>query len=224
MADTRDQCTSVLVVDDHVSFAEALGTAIDLQDDLHCVGSASTLRDAMRLAEQHAPEVVLMDVRLPDGDGIEGTRRLKEHSPRSRVVILTAYTDLELMARAASGGAAGFLPKESPVGEILRAIRTAGEGGMLIEHSTLTSVLEHLESDRRPSDRNGSPALTAREVEVLTLMGQGLDPRAISNELVVSLHTARTHVKNIMAKLGVHSQLEAVVSAVRSGLIASPAA
>lgn len=224
LARAGDDGTTVLIVDDHVSFAEALGTAIDLQDDLRCVGFAPNLGRALQLAAAQSPDVVLMDVRLPDGDGIDGTQRLKEKSPSSRVVVLTAHTDLELMARAAARGAAGFLPKESPVAEILRAIRTAGEGGMMIEHSTLSAVLERLEADHGSATAKTAPSLTTREAEVLALMGEGMDPRAISRQLGVSLHTARTHVKNVMSKLGVHSQLEAVVSAVRQGLVAPPAA
>lgn len=215
--------TTVVLVDDHVSFAESLGIAIDVQDDLRCVGVASTLGQAVRLVEKHVPDVVLMDVHLPDGDGIEGTGRIKELSPSSRVLILTAHADLEVMARAAARGACGFLPKESPVSEILSAIRTAGEGGMMIKHSTLKAVLERVEADRRAKSDQPSPSLSAREMQVLSLMAEGLDPRAISRRLQISLHTARTHVKNVMAKLGVHSQLEAVVTAMRSGLIERPA-
>lgn len=213
--------TTVVLVDDHLSFAESLGAAIDSQKDLRCVGVASNLEQGLQVVKENAPDVVLMDVHLPDGDGIEGTGRVKQCSPNSRVVILTAHTDVEMMARAAAHGACGFLPKESPVAEILSAIRTAGEGGMMINHSTLKAVLARVES-ARPENREVVVPLTTREIQILSLMAEGLDPRAISRSLSISLHTARTHVKNVLSKLEVHSQLEAVVAAMRRGLIAAP--
>lgn len=221
MVGVRVGQTTVLIVDDHTSFAQALGTAIDLQDDLLCVGTADTLANGVLKAQEKQPQVVLMDVNLPDGDGIEGTGLVKERCPTARVVVLTAHADLELMARAAARGASGFLAKESPVADILSAIRTAGDGGLLLEHSTLTAVLARIGVESR-KNRPEDPGLTPREQQVLMLMGEGLDPRTISRQMGISVSTARTHVKNVLSKLGVHSQLEAVVTAVRRGLIPSP--
>lgn len=213
--------TRVLVVDDHRAFSEALAMAIDLQDDIECVGVASTVSEALELVVERAPDVVLMDVYLPDIDGIEGTGRVKALRPETRVLVLTAHTNAETMARAASAGASGFLPKESPIAEILRAIATASEGGMLVDHSTLAVVLERLrESERKPPEPGARfPEITQREREVLGLMGEGLDPQGIAKRLGMSIHTSRGHVKSILRKLEVHSQLEAVVTAVRQGLL-----
>lgn len=221
----NDRPTRVLIVDDHQSFSEALGLAIGLQSDLECVGTAATLGEATALVPGRCPDVVLMDVRLPDGDGIDGTARVKALCPETRVVILTAHADLEIVARAAAAGAAGFLPKSSSVVQVLDAIRTAGSGGMLVEHSTLMQVVSRIRDGEGPApQREASPSLTHREHEVLLLLGEGLDPSSIARRLGVSLHTTRGHVQNVLGKLGAHSQLEAVVAAVRRGLIPGPQA
>lgn len=208
-----------LIVDDHRAFSEALATAVNVQEDIECVGVATTVAEALALAAERSPDVVLMDVRLPDADGIEGTLRLKAMRPEARVLVLTAHTDLTVMARAASAGAAGFLPKESPVAEILQAIRTANGGGMLVESSSLAMVLQRLGTEREAALRGSRYSVTPRELHVLALMGEGLDPRAIARRLGLSIHTVRGHVKSILQKLGVHSQLEAVVLAFREGLL-----
>lgn len=212
--------TTVLVVDDHIAFSEAIGTAIDLQHDLVCVGVAATAEAALELVGEQSPDVVLMDVHLPDLDGIEATARVKALRPEARVVVLTSETSSGVAARAAIAGASGFLLKTSPIADVLAAVRTAGEGGMLVDPSTLAAVLQGVRASPGPQPRRAAPiGLTPRELEVLRLLGQGLDTRAIAKRLGISLHTCRGHVKSILSELGVHSQLEAVVSAVREGLI-----
>lgn len=208
--------TRVLVVDDHKSFTESLGMVIDLQPDLECVGRAGTLAEAIDMAGRVEPDVIVLDVELPDGDGVEATSRLRALQPRARVMILTAHAGAEVLARAARAGAHGFFPKESTVGEILAAIRTVGTGGLLVGAEALQRAVQ------APAPAPRAPELwpmTAREREVLALLGEGLDPKTIAVRLGISVHTSRGHVKNLLAKLGAHSQLEAVVIAVRHGLI-----
>lgn len=213
--------TTVLIVDDHSAFGEPLATVVDMQDDLQCVGIATRCDEAIELAERLNPDVVLMDVRLPDCDGIDGARKIKEISPDARILILTAYSDVDVMARAASAGAAGFIPKETPLADILHAIRTAREGGMLVEGNSLTTLLAHIRSYDEPRSAQRTVDLTPREFEVLALMGQGKDAQTIARELGVTVLTCRGHIKKIHSKLGVHSQLEAVVTAMRMGLLPS---
>ncbi|MFA5889844.1 MAG: response regulator transcription factor [Actinomycetota bacterium] len=214
--------TRVLVVDDHKAVAESLAIAIGVQADLESVGIASTLEEAARLVDEKTPDVVLMDLRLPDGDGIEGTSRVKALRPSARVVILTAHGDPEWMARAASAGASGFLQKTSPVAQILDAIRAAGAGGMLVERSALAGMIEHIRGTGQGNSAGDVSRMTAREMEVLRLMGEGMDPSGIAKRLGIKLSTCRGYVQSILAKLEVHSQLEAVVVAVRRGLISAP--
>jgi DNA-binding NarL/FixJ family response regulator len=214
--------TTVLVVDDHSALSESLAIAIDANADLHCVGTATTLAHAGPLVARLAPNVILLDVLLPDGDGIEAIPSLLAAAPAARVLILTGHTDVDLLARAAARGASGFLPKESPVAAIIGAIRAAVAGQMLVDGATLAAILGKLASaSRRPAPSAGeTPELTRREADVLRLMGAGSDPHAIAKALGISIHTCRGYQKSMMAKLGAHSQLEAVVIGTRKGLIA----
>ena len=221
LPDSAKRPTRVLVVDDHLAFSGAVEIAINAQSDMVSVGAAASVAAALDAVHRQSPDVVLMDIHLPDGDGIEATREIVELGLGTRVLILTAHTDVGVMARAASAGACGFLPKESPVGAVLRAIRDAGDGQMVVDGSTLAAILGRL---LRPATAASEPlpsaaALTPREHDVLDRMGQGLDPHAIARELGISLNTCRGYQKRILAKLGAHSQLEAVVIASRRGLI-----
>jgi DNA-binding NarL/FixJ family response regulator len=214
--------TRVLIVDDHRAFSEALAAAIDRHPDLACVGTPTTIGECLGLVEQTAPDVVLLDIYLPDGDGIEAIPDIRDRCPLARFVVMTGYTDVDVMARAASAGASGFLPKESSIGAVLAAIRAVRDGQMLVDGSTLAAILGRVDRVAPGSRGPGKDPsrLTAREQDVLDLMGQGLDPHAIAGRLGISLHTCRGYQKSILAKLDAHSQLEAVVVAARRGLIA----
>ncbi len=214
--------TRVLVVEDERALASALEVAIDVQSDLDCVGTAASIADALPLVATRHPDVVLMDIHLPGTSGIEGTRQIKVARPQTRVVILTGDASPDLFTAAAEAGAAGFLSKETAFPDILDAIRAPADERMLVEPPTLHSLLTGVERRQPPRDQENWAGLTVRELEVLNLMGHGLDPATIARRLVVSVHTARGHVKNVMMKLGAHSQLEAVVIATRTGLLAPP--
>jgi DNA-binding NarL/FixJ family response regulator len=211
----------VLVVDPHQTFAELLGLALAGQPDLAYAGHAATGADALRLVAELRPDVVLMDVDLPDCDGIATAERLRAEHPRSRIVVLTGSTDATLVGRATAAGASGFLTKDGALGDVLHAVHTAHSGGMTVSTHLLTGLL------RSTAPAAGGPAagsgdtggLTAREHEVLRLVASGLDPRAIARQLGISVHTCRGHVKSVLAKLDAHSQLEAVAVATRRGLL-----
>jgi DNA-binding NarL/FixJ family response regulator len=210
----------VMVIDDHRAVAESIAMAIDSQPDMSCVGIAGTIAESQALLLAESPDVVLTDVRLPDGDGVEGARRLMELLPDVRILVLTAHADVETMARAALIGACGFLPKESSIKSVLGALRRAREGGMTVEGTALSAVLGRVQTVPRPARASsGANELTDREREVLRGLSQGLDPQAIARQLGISIHTCRGHVKGILAKLEAHSQLEAVVKALRQGLL-----
>lgn len=210
----------VLIVEDQVVLAEALAAALGVQPDLEVVGTPGTAADAVRAAEEHRPDVVLMDVMLPDGDGLEVTRRITRLLPGCRVIVLTGLTRPEVLAAAAAAGASGFLAKESSLAEVLGAIRAPAGTTMLVEASALRGLARRLEAgdDAASRARAQELGLTDREDEVLRLLGQGLDTRVIAERLVLSPHTCRGHIKNILLKLGAHSQLEAVVIGHRLGL------
>jgi len=214
--------TRVLLVDDHRVFSEALAGAVDHHPDFECVGTPTTIEECLAAVAETSPDVVLLDIYLPDGDGIDAIPRIRDLCPSARVVIMTGYTDVAVMARAASAGAAGFLPKESTIGTVLDSIRAVRDGAMLVDGSTLAAILGRV--DRIPpgtrAGEQDAVRLTPRERDVLDLMGQGLDPHAVAEQLGISLHTCRGYEKSILAKLDAHSQLEAVVVAARRGLIA----
>jgi DNA-binding NarL/FixJ family response regulator len=223
--------TGVLVVEDQQVLASALAIAINAQPDLECIAAVSTVEAALETMAAQVPEVVLMDVQLPGTDGIEGTRLIKEAYPEVSVLILTAGATPERLAAATAAGAAGFLAKDSSFADILAVIRSPAQGTMTIQGTALRGLLDERRPDRawqagaelaEGTPRGHQPEgtrLTTREREVLDLMAEGLDSRAIADSLVVSLHTVRGHIKNIMMKLGAHTQLEAVVVASRAGLV-----
>ncbi len=220
--------TRVLVVEDQRTLADALELAIGAQPDLECVGAVETVEQALPLART-GTDVVLIDVHLPGTDGIAGTSLLKTAAPALRVLILTGDPRPRLLAAAAAAGAAGFLTKDSALPDILAAIRAPATGPLLVAGGTLAALAEvpgdeplphGVERPAHPASRQrGRGRCTARELEVLRLLGEGLGPKAIAERLVISPHTARGHVKSVMYKLNTHSQLETVVTAIRQGLL-----
>ena len=210
-----DEVITVLVVDGHQTFAELLGVALRGQPDLRYVGHARNGEQALRLAAELRPDVILLDPELPDADGIAIAEMLRHRQPDTRVVILTASSEATLVGRATAAGAAGFLSKNGALGDVLHAVHTAHGGGMTVS----TDILARLLRSTSPVVGPRGGGLTAREHEVLELMGSGLDPRAIARRLGISVHTCRGYVKAVLAKLDAHSQLEAVAVATRRGLI-----
>ncbi|HVQ18189.1 MAG TPA: response regulator transcription factor [Actinomycetes bacterium] len=212
--------TRVVVVDDHRTFAELLARALDAESDLECVGHAQDSGEAFAAVERLRPDVVLMDVHLPDRDGICTTAELVRSHPELKVLILTAHASLADIERAATAGASGFLAKDGSLIEVLEGLRTARRGSLILPDGLLARLSAVGESEWTVRQWH----LTPRELEVLRLLGEGRDPRGIAKELGVSLNTCRGYVKGILAKLGVHSQLEAVVIASQAGLIRLAAA
>jgi DNA-binding NarL/FixJ family response regulator len=209
---------TVLVVDDHQTFADLLEIAIVGEHDLTCVGSAHNVTAGLAKVEQFRPDLVVMDVQLGDGDGVDATAIISARWPEVRVVVLTAHADASLMRRAADAGACCLLPKDGSLPELLTALRTATRGGFVV-HPTL---LKTLVSDR-PRPVEYIPPLSRRESDVLQMLAIGMDVRAIADDLGISLNTCRGYVKSLLSKMNAHSQLEAVAVANRHGLIDAPA-
>jgi DNA-binding NarL/FixJ family response regulator len=204
----------VLVVDDHSTFAELLTQAIDREPDLVSVGHATTGAGGVAMFDELRPDIVLMDLQLPDFDGSVATAQIVAMSPGVRVIMLTAHVTATVVAKAAASGACGFLPKAGHFREMLNTIRTAKAGSLAVDPALLTRL-------NQPQTATPSLArpLSARELSVLLRMADGQDVTRIARELFISNHTCRGHVKNVLSKLGAHSQLEAVIIAVRMGLI-----
>jgi DNA-binding NarL/FixJ family response regulator len=204
----------VLVVDDHRIIAELLAVAVQAESGFEMVGHAQSVASGLGMAKELNPDVVIMDVRLPDGDGIAATAELTERNPELRVIILTAFVDQLLLKRSSAANACALLPKDGDLTSMLDALRTAKRGSFTVHprllHRLITSPLT---GDQR------KPSLTPRESDVLQLLATGLDTRLIAHEMGISLHTCRGHVKSLLSKLEAHSQLEAVAKAMRHGLI-----
>jgi DNA-binding NarL/FixJ family response regulator len=212
-----DRPTRVLVVDDHQIVAGSLRLAIDAEDDLLCVGTAGSLAEGRSMIRTTAPDVLLLDHRLPDGDGVAALPELLDLRPTMAVVIVTGSAADQVLLDAIAGGAAGFISKTRDLSELTSAVRAAALGESVISPSMLARLL--------PRMRRGTPSarteLTEREREVLALMSEGLSNQAIADRLVVSVHTVRNHVANLSSKLGAHSKLEALSIAIRNGLLPS---
>jgi len=206
----------VLVVDDHCTFAELVVVALKHEDDLECVGAAHDADRARRMAQELAPDVILMDVNLGDQDGLDLTAELVAAHPGLRVVVLTAHADGDAMRRAAAAGACALLPKDGSLPDLLNGLRSARPGGFVV-HPTLLRTL--VTEERTAAAAGPAPVLTPRELLVLQLLAEGRDTRSIAHQLKISVNTCRGYVKNVLMKLDAHSQLEAVVIAGRHGLV-----
>ena len=205
----------VLVVDDHAVLATSLGQVLDAEPDLTTVGVAGTLAEARTLLRSTRPDVLLLDHRLPDGDGVAAIPELRAVRPEVQVVVLTASAADHVLIAAIEAGASGFVSKTRSLDEVTSAVRAAASGEALISPEMLARLLPRL---ARGSTRQHQE-LTEREREVLGLLAGGLTNAAIAAELVVSVHTVRNHIANLSAKLGAHSKLEALSIAVREGLL-----
>jgi DNA-binding NarL/FixJ family response regulator len=219
----RPRVVRVLVVDDHQTVADLLAVALRYETDIECVGRAATATEGIALVERDQPDVVLMDLSLPDMDGLQATAIITAAHPQMRVILLTAATDPRLVAQAAGAGACAFVPKSAGLEVLLDAIRGARHGAMVVDPAVLTALAELASrpAARRQQQRQVG-ALTGREQDVLGLLGTGLDVRRVAQRLGISQNTCRGHVKSVLAKLGCHSQLEAVVVATRLGLLDLP--
>ena len=206
----------VLVVDDHSTFAELLTGAIDREPDLVSVGHATTGAAGVAMFDKLRPDVVLMDLQLPDIDGFAATAQIVAISPQARVIMLTAHVTVAVVAAAAASGVCGFLPKDGHLADMLKTVRTAEPGNLAVDPALLARLIGQPQAPSRTLAR----PLSQRELTVLTRMADGKDVTSIARELRISAHTCRGHVKAVLDKLGAHSQLEAVVIAVRIGLIA----
>jgi DNA-binding NarL/FixJ family response regulator len=205
----------VLIVDDHEVLASALAQALDAEPDLVSVGVAGSLQRAAALIPTTTPDVLLLDHRLPDGDGVDAVAGLRNLRPSMAVIILTASAAEHVMVAAVEAGVSGFLSKTRSLGEVTSAVRAAAAGEAVISPEMLARLLPRLHR----SGRAGRENLTEREREVLGLLSEGLTNAAIADRLVVSVHTVRNHVANLSAKLGARSKLEALSIAVREGLL-----
>lgn len=206
----------VLIVDDHEILAASLARVLDDEHDMVSAGLAKDLAQARARVKTGAPDVVLLDRRLPDGDGVDAIPELLAIRPNMSIVVLTASPADDVLIRAIEAGAAGFVSKTRGLAEVTSAVRAAAAGEAVISPALLARLLPRLRRSGEPETE-----LTRREHEVLELLAHGLPNATIAEQLSVSVHTVRNHIANLSAKLGAHSKLEALAIAVRRGLVSS---
>jgi DNA-binding NarL/FixJ family response regulator len=212
----------VLLADDQPLMRAGLRALIDAQADMAVVAEASTGREAVELARRHRPQVVLMDVRMPDGDGLQATRELLRDASLTgtRVVMLTTFELEEYVLDALRAGASGFLLKGIEPADLVQAVRTVAAGDALLAPSVTRRLLERFATVPDPAGAAQRLAeLTPREHEVLMLVGSGLTNAEIADELVVSPLTAKTHVSRVMIKLGARDRVQLAIEAYETGLV-----
>jgi len=213
----------VLIVDDQALVRTGFRMILDAEDDLEVTGEAADGLEAMAAAKRTRPDVILMDVRMPNMNGIEATRQLvdKDDVEPIRVLILTTFDLDEYVYDALRAGASGFLLKDAPPEELVRAVRVVQQGDALIAPSITKRLIEEI--SQRPAQQGAPPealeTLTQRELQVLQLMARGLSNHEIAQELFVSDTTVKTHVGRVLMKLGLRDRVQAVVLAYESGVV-----
>ena len=206
--------TTVLVVDDHALVREGLSTVLDLQPDLSVVGTAATVTEAQAAHDQHSPDVVVTDLQLPDGTGLDIVRRLRARRPEVGLVVVTMHAGDEQILAAMQAGASGFVGKDDPSSEVVAAARrSAVSPGSFVCAGLVQAVVRQRASRER--------ALTEREHAVLLLLAEGLGSAGIGERLFLAESTAKSDITRIYQKLGAANRAQALVTAMRSGLLSS---
>lgn len=210
--------TRVLIVDDHAVVRRGIQMFLETDPFIQVVGEAEDCQDAVRKAISLQPDVILMDLVMPHGDGIEAIAEIKRHSPDLKVVVLTTFGDESRVRAAMEAGADGYLLKDADGAALLQAVHAVQQGDMPIH----PRVVQHLVTNfAKRDDANENKCLTEREKEILQLVSQGLSNKAIAQTLCLSAGTVKVHVSNILEKLGVSNRTEASVLALQMGLISS---
>jgi DNA-binding NarL/FixJ family response regulator len=212
----------VLIADDQALFRRGLFVVLGTEDGVEVVAEAENGLEAIEKARELAPDVVLMDVRMPKANGIEAAAQIRADLPSTKILMLTVSDEEEDLYEAIKAGANGYLLKEISVEEVAEAIRAVMQGQSLISPSMASKLLSEFNAlVRRAEDRQQfpAPALTNREIEVLRLVAKGMSNREIAEELYISENTVKNHVRNILEKLHLHNRMEAVIYAVKERLL-----
>jgi DNA-binding NarL/FixJ family response regulator len=215
----------VVIADDQRLVRAGFSMILGAQPDIEVVGEADDGAEAIRVVRAVRPDVVLMDVRMPELDGLAATRELLSEGPAGRhvpkILILTTFDVDDYVYEALAAGASGFLLKDTPPEQLVEAVRSAAAGESLLAPTVTTRLIEHFVSSRATRERppDGMDELTPRELEVFRLIARGLSNTEIANELVVSEATVKTHVAHILLKLGLRDRVQVVVVAYESGIV-----
>jgi len=209
---------TVLLVDDHEVVRQGVRFFLDARSDFVVVGEAESGKAAVRLAEEHVPDVVLMDLVMPEMDGVEATRQVKNISPRTQVVVLTSYHEDEHIFPALQAGAISYILKDIRMEELADVIKRAAHDEVTLHPRVAARIIQELHGTKR-DEINPFTELTNREMEVLKLIANGLSNSKIAGQLVITEHTVKGHVSNILSKLHLADRTQAAVYAWRKGVV-----
>ncbi|MDX1415546.1 MAG: response regulator transcription factor [Candidatus Promineifilaceae bacterium] len=210
----------LLLVDDHAVVRLGMRMLFDSEPDIEIIAEAENGRQALHAVQEYSPDIVLMDIGLPDMSGIEATRRIKEQSPQTAVVALTIHEDKEYFFKMLDAGATGYVPKRAAPEELITAIRTAAGGEVYLFPSMAKYLVkDYLSQQDQDKEKDNASELTPREEEVLVLLADGATNSEIAEQLIISPKTVARHRENIMRKLNLHSRTELVKYAIRKGII-----
>ena len=216
---------TVIIVDDHTVVRQGVRALLETYPDIRVVAEAASGEEAVRLAAQHAPDVLLMDLVMPGMDGVSATREVKRISPRTRIIVLTSYHTDEHIFPAIRAGALSYLLKDVTPEELAAAVRKAAQGEAILHPRVAARLIQELHAAQKPSSASQPAApppladLTEREREVLRLIAEGLSNAEIAARLVISEHTVKSHVSNILSKLHLADRTQAAVYAWKQGLM-----
>jgi two-component system NarL family response regulator len=219
---TGSEVIRVLIADDQALFRRGLYVVLGTEDNIEVVAEAENGEEAIAKAQELAPDVVLMDVRMPRVNGIDAARQISLDVPSTKILMLTVSDEEDDLYEAIKAGANGYLLKEISVEEVAEAIRAVVQGQSLISPSMASKLLNEFNMLAKKAEERQqfpAPALTGRELEVLKLVAKGMSNREIADELYISENTVKNHVRNILEKLHLHSRMEAVIYAVRERLL-----
>jgi DNA-binding NarL/FixJ family response regulator len=209
----------VVLADDHDMFRTTLRHLLEENGPVRIVGESATGESAVELTADHAPDVVVMDLSMPGGGGVEAIRAIRRQSPLTQVVVLTISADEADVLDAIVAGACGYLLKSASIEDLIAGIRAAANGTALISPEIAARLLEVVRSQAQPSTDESDPPLSAREIEVLRLVAAGKDNAEIAQDLFISPKTVKNHISNILMKLQISNRIQAAVYAVRRGIV-----
>ncbi|MDA8132004.1 MAG: response regulator transcription factor [Elusimicrobia bacterium] len=210
---------TVLIADDQTLFREGIKDLLEDEKGIEVVGEASTGPEAVAMAKKIKPDVILMDIKLPQMDGVSATRVIRKECPSTNVLILSSYEDEAHITEAIQAGANGYLSKMLPASELVHALKTFTSEGVMIPQPIMGKLIQGLRQMGSPGYDSAPDSLTATEIKVMALLGKGKSNKEIAAELNCSVKTVKNHLNSIFQKLGVNNRTEAVVKAIEKGLI-----
>ncbi len=216
---TAKKNVTVLIADDQTLFREGIKDLLEDEKGIEVVGEASTGPEAVALAKKIKPDVILMDIKLPQMDGVSATRIIRKDCPQTNVLILSSYEDEAHITEAIQAGANGYLSKMLPASELVHALKTFTSEGVMIPQPIMGKLIQGLRQMGTPGYDSAPDSLTATEIKVMALLGKGKSNKEIAAELNCSVKTVKNHLNSIFQKLGVNNRTEAVVKAIEKGLI-----